>query len=90
MSTEPNATITETGNGWPSNGDLLVDYDSQDVYRLVETSSIHTGDAMRGEANYVYAVVERAAGCDDLPEDELRHDVSWGLMTESEDDEVRS
>ena len=46
-------TITERGNGFPSDGDYVVSRDGQQLYRVVEVgSTIHT-DRPRG--NYVHA-----------------------------------
>ena len=47
-------TITERGNGFPSDGDYVVSRDGQQLYRVVEVgSTIHTAEP--GSGNYVYA-----------------------------------
>jgi len=61
-----NATIEEQGDGFPAVGDYC-EGEGQ-LWRVLETASrIQTGDAMRGDANYVYARVESAdyTDCDE-------------------------
>lgn len=52
-----NAKIFEMGNGFPSEGDILMNSDGG-VYRLAETDGrIHTGD-LRG--NFIFAALEES------------------------------
>ncbi len=61
-----NATIQERGNGFPDVGDY-VPGDDGNLHRVARMSRIHTGNSMRGDSNYVYAVVECAdwSDCDE-------------------------
>jgi hypothetical protein len=64
--TDYNARIEEQGNGFPGVGDYC-EGEGQ-LWRVLEMASrIQTGDAMRGDSNYVYACVEEAdyADCRD-------------------------
>lgn len=54
-----NATIHEMGNGFPSEGDYVGGEGL--LWHVVRLEGpIHTGNAMCGEANYIYAEVEEA------------------------------
>ena len=46
------AKLVEKGNGLPSAGELVYHHDSDQLYRVIDYSGIHT-DGYRG--NYVYA-----------------------------------
>lgn len=55
--TNLNAKIFEMGNGFPSEGGILMD-NAGGVYRLAETDGrIHTGD-LRG--NFIFATLEES------------------------------
>lgn len=79
-----NATLTEQGNGFPQDGALAYDSDSDTVYRIVRTSRIHTSGA---RANYVYADVTPAnLHISSLSEDEVS-DCRLSLLTSETDEQ---
>jgi len=49
------ARLIEQGNGLPGVGELVYHHDSDELYRIIRYSGIHT-DGVRG--NYVYADLE--------------------------------
>ena len=69
MKTEIEATITEAGNGFPSDGGLVYDSESNTVYRVLSKGRIETGRSS-GAGNWVLAKLEEAGDPSDYSEEE--------------------
>jgi hypothetical protein len=73
MATEYTHVFTETGNGFPEDGDVVVCDNDGDItlLKIVGSSPIHTTQTGSGHGNYVYLVCKPCARCwDDMDEAE--------------------
>lgn len=82
------ATLTEQGNGFPSNGNLVYDGGTDTAYRVIGSNGrISTHSAGRG--NSIEADLEEVGSAGDLSEDEWDEIHPCGVDVAEDEEDVR-